>query len=82
MRYFLNNIIFSVPYTTVLCNLLELTLKNVKTARNVLISSKVNKSTECKTWHAVIAHAKSSNGNKNPNFFLKKLGMMLFPDTP
>ena len=32
---------------------------------------------ERKTWHAVIAHANSSNGIKIPTFFEKSLGMML-----
>ena len=32
---------------------------------------------EFKTWHAVIAHANTSNGIKIPTFFGKSLGMML-----
>ena len=47
-------------------------LWKIENARNIHISSKVNQS-KCKTQHAVITHANTSNGIKIPTF-LEKVG--------
>ena len=79
-----NSIIFTLSHRLLYCvycvfiegpplYLLKLTLK-IENARNIHISSKVQVNLECKTQHAVITHANTSNSIKIPTFFWKKLG--------